>query len=108
MQGLAPLSGEHAVQWQELALELAPPRDPLNGPRSVTVLAVNSTRTFAHHLFSPRPGGALRPAHNLRRLAHHQSADAYAIAQMEHQLATFPQLVESIETVLAKSQPQPA
>ena len=103
---LAPLSGEHAVQWQELALELRR-LETTQWPTLRDSLAVNSTRTFAHHLFSLGQEAHCAPL-TTYAASLTTSADTYAIAQMEHLLATFPQLVESIETVLAKSQPQPA
>jgi len=68
--------------------------------------AVNETRAFAHKLFllgqTAQCGPLATYAATLTTFA-----DAYAIGQMERHLAAFPKLVESIETSLAQTQPQP-
>jgi hypothetical protein len=66
--------------------------------------AVNETRAFAHRLFllgqEARCGSLVAYAAALTT-----SADAYAIGQMERQLAAFPKLVESIEISSAQAEP---
>ncbi len=60
-------------------------------------LAVNETRAFAHKLFLLGQAVECKPLTTYARTLT-AFADAYAIGQMERQLAAFPKLVESIET----------
>jgi CheY-like chemotaxis protein len=98
-------SPDQAAEWQELVLELR--RQEATGwPTLRDSLAVNETRAFAHKLF------LLGQAAHCAPLATYAAtlttfADAYAIGQMERHLVAFPKLVESIETSVAQSQPQP-
>jgi signal transduction histidine kinase/DNA-binding response OmpR family regulator len=98
-------SADQAAQWQELALELRR-REATEWPTLRDSLAVNETRAFAHNLFTLGQAAHCAPlttyAASLTTFA-----DAYAIGQMEHHLAAFPKLVESIETALAQAQLQP-
>jgi len=102
---LTVLSSEQAARWQELTLELRR-QEADQWPALRDSLAVNATRAFAHKLFSLGQAADCTPlvtyAAALTALA-----DAYAIAQMEHQLAAFPKLVASIEASLAQAQSQP-
>ncbi|HWX23340.1 MAG TPA: ATP-binding protein [Candidatus Binatia bacterium] len=98
-------SSEQAAQWQELTLELRR-QEASEWPTLRDSLAVNATRTFAHNLFT------LGQAARCDSLATYAAslttfADAYAIGEMERQLAAFPKLVESIETSLTQAQLQP-
>jgi CheY-like chemotaxis protein len=98
-------TSEQAAQWQELALELRR-QEATEWPKLRDSLAVNETRAFAHNLFT------LGQAAHCAPLATYAAAlttfaDAYAIGQMERQLAAFPKLAESIETASAQAQLQP-
>jgi signal transduction histidine kinase/DNA-binding response OmpR family regulator len=97
---------EHAAQWRELALEL---RRQLatEWPTLRASLAVNATRTFAHHLFTLGQTAHCAPLTTYAATLT-TFADAYAIGQMERQLAAFPKLVASLETSLPQAQPQTA
>ena len=68
-------------------------------------LAVNETRAFAHNLFNRGQAAQCAPL-TTYAAALTTYADAYAIGQMERQLAAFPKLVESIETAAAPAEPQ--
>jgi signal transduction histidine kinase/CheY-like chemotaxis protein len=98
-------SPDQAAEWQELVLELHR-QEATEWPTLRDSLAVNETRAFAHKLFLAGQTAHCAP------LATYAAtlttfADAYAIGQMERHLAAFPKLVESIETSVAQSQPQP-
>ena len=69
-------------------------------------LAVTQTRTFAHRLFQLGQAGQCGPIMTFAATLA-TFADAYAIGQMERQLAAFPQLVDSIEIALVQPQLQP-
>jgi signal transduction histidine kinase/DNA-binding response OmpR family regulator len=105
-EGLPIPSSEQAAQWQELALELRR-QEAAEWPGLRDSLAVNATRTFAHKLFllgqESHCGSLVAYAAALTTFA-----DAYAIGEMEGQLAAFPKLVESIGTSLSPPQLQPA
>jgi signal transduction histidine kinase/DNA-binding response OmpR family regulator len=96
---------DQAAQWQELVLELRR-REATEWPTLRDSLAVNETRAFAHNLFSLGQAAHCAPL-TTYAAALTAYADAYAIGQMEHHLAAFPKLVESIEASLAGAQPQP-
>jgi CheY-like chemotaxis protein len=96
---------DQAAQWQELELELRR-REATEWPTLRDSLAVNETRAFAHNLFSLGQAAHCAPLMTYAA-ALTTFADAYAIGQMEHHLAAFPKLVESIETALAQAQLQP-
>ena len=102
-KGLPIPSSEIAAQWQELALELRR-QEAAEWPGLRDSLAVNATRAFAHKLFllgqEAQCGPLVTYAAALTTFA-----DAYAIGEMEGQLAAFPKLVGSIETSLAQLQP---
>ena len=105
VKALSRPSPDQAAAWGELALEL---RHQEAGPWPVLrdTLAVNETRAFAHKLFT------LGQAAHCGPLATYAAAlttfaDAYAIGQMERHLAGFPELVGSIETLSAQTQPRP-
>jgi hypothetical protein len=96
---------DQAAEWQELVLELRR-QEATEWPTLRDSLAVNETRAFAHKLFLVGQAAHCAP------LATYAAtlttfADAYAIGQMERYLVAFPKLVESIETSVAQSQPQP-
>jgi signal transduction histidine kinase/DNA-binding response OmpR family regulator len=99
-------SPDQAARWRELALELRR-QEATEWPALRDSLAVNETRAFAHQLFSLGQKAQCDPLATYAA-ALTALADAYAIGQMERQLAAFPELVESIETSLAPAQPQPA
>jgi signal transduction histidine kinase/DNA-binding response OmpR family regulator len=98
-------SPEQSAQWQELALELRR-REATEWPKLRDSLAVNETRAFAHKLFLLGQQAQCGPLATYAA-ALTAFADAYAIGQMERQLAAFPKLVESIEAALAQAQLQP-
>ena len=89
------LSPDQAAQWQELALELRR-REATEWPVLRDTLAVNETRAFAHNLFTLGQAAQCAPL-TTYAAALTTFADAYAIGQMEGQLAAFPKLIESIE-----------
>ncbi len=94
-----------AAKWQELALELRR-QVASEWPMLRESLAVNQTRAFAHRLFMLSQKAHCGP------LATYAAtlttfADAYAISQMEHQLAAFPKLVEFIESSSGQARLQP-
>ena len=99
------LSAGQAAQWQELALELRR-QEATEWPTLRDSLAVNHTRAFAHNLFTLGQAAHCVPL-TTYAAALTTFADAYAIGQMERQLAAFPELVESIETSSAPAQLQP-
>jgi CheY-like chemotaxis protein len=99
-------SSDQAAQWQELALELRR-QQAAEWPALRASLAVNATRAFAHCLFTLGQAAQCAPLATYAA-ALTTSADAYAVGQMERQLAAFPNLVESIATSVAQAQPQPA
>jgi CheY-like chemotaxis protein/anti-sigma regulatory factor (Ser/Thr protein kinase) len=100
----APTPGQ-ATQWHDLALELRR-QETSEWPTLRDSLAVNQTRAFAHKLFmlgqAAQCGPLMTYAATLTTFA-----DAYAISQMERHLATFPKLVEFIETSSAQAELQP-
>ena len=98
-------SPDQAAQWQELALELRR-QEAIEWPALRDSLAVNETRAFAHNLFTLGQAAQCAPL-TTYAAALTTFADAYAIGQMEGQLAAFPKLVESIEASLARAQLQP-
>jgi signal transduction histidine kinase/DNA-binding response OmpR family regulator len=98
-------SPDQAAQWQELALELRR-QEATEWPRLRDSLAVNETRAFAHKLFLRGQAADCAPL-TTYAAALTTSADAYAIGQMERQLAAFPKLVAAIETTSAQAQLQP-
>jgi signal transduction histidine kinase/DNA-binding response OmpR family regulator len=94
-QSIPIASADQAAQWQELALELRR-QVASEWPTLRDSLAVNETRAFAHKLF------LLSEAAHCGPLAAYAATlttftDSYAIGQMEHHLAVFPKLVESID-----------
>ncbi len=96
---------EHAAQWRELAVELRQQQADI-WPTLRDSLAVNETRAFAHKLFLLGQSAQCPP------LAAYAAtlttfADSYSIGQMEHHLAVFPKLVESIESSCTQTEPQP-
>jgi CheY-like chemotaxis protein len=95
---------DQAAQWQGLALELRR-QEAAEWPKLRDSLAVNATRTFAHSLFTLGQAAQCAPL-TTYAAALTTYADAYAIGQMEGQLAAFPRLVESIETASAQAQLQ--
>jgi signal transduction histidine kinase/CheY-like chemotaxis protein len=97
---------ERPAQWQELALELRR-QEATEWPTLRDSLAVNATRTFAHNLFTLGQAAHCAPLTTYAATLT-TFADAYAIGQMEGHLAAFPNLVESIETPLARPQLKPA
>jgi hypothetical protein len=105
LKSIPILSPDQAAQWQELALELRR-REKTEWPTLRDTLAVNETRAFAHNLFTLGQAAHCAPL-TTYAAALTTFADAYAIGQIEHHLAAFPELVESIETALAQTQPQP-
>jgi CheY-like chemotaxis protein len=98
-------SSEQAAQWQELALELRR-QEATEWPTLRDSLAVNSTRTFAHNLFTLGQAAHCAPLTTYAATLT-TFADAYAIGQMERHLAAFPKLIESIETSLAQVELKP-
>jgi signal transduction histidine kinase/CheY-like chemotaxis protein len=110
-QSIPIASADRAAQWQELALELRR-QVASEWPTLRDSLAVNETRAFAHKLF------LLSEAAQCGPLAAYAATlttftDSYAIGQMEHHLAVFPKLVESIdarsgETELRQTSEDPA
>jgi signal transduction histidine kinase/CheY-like chemotaxis protein len=105
LKSIPILSPDQAAEWQELVLELRR-QEATEWPTLRDSLAVNETRAFAHKLFLVGQAAHCAP------LATYAAtlttfADAYAIGQMERYLVAFPKLVESIETSVAQSQPQP-
>jgi CheY-like chemotaxis protein len=97
-------SPDQAAQWQELALELRR-QVATEWPTLRDSLAVNETRAFAHKLF------LLSEAAQCGPLAAYAAtlttfADSYAIGQMEHHLAVFPKLVESIDSRSGETEPR--
>jgi signal transduction histidine kinase/DNA-binding response OmpR family regulator len=97
---------DQAAQWQELALELR--RQEANEwPKLRDSLAVNGTRAFAHRLFTLGQAAQCGPLVTYAA-ALTAFADAYAIGQMEGQLAAFPRLVESIEAAMTQAELQSA
>jgi signal transduction histidine kinase/DNA-binding response OmpR family regulator len=98
-------SADQAAQWQELALELRR-QETTEWPALRDSLAINETRAFAHNLFllgqTAQCGPLATYAATLTTFA-----DAYAIGQMEHHLAEFAKLIESIEASSARPEPQP-
>jgi CheY-like chemotaxis protein len=99
-------SPDQSAPWQELALELHR-REATEWPKLRDSLAVNQTRAFAHRLFILSQTAQCAP------LATYAAtlttfADAYAISQMEHQLAAFPRLVDSIKTSSTRPDLRPA
>jgi signal transduction histidine kinase len=105
LKSIPILSPDQAAEWQELVLELRR-QEATEWPTLRDSLAVNETRAFAHKLFLVGQAAHCAP------LATYAAtlttfADAYAIGQMERYLVAFPKLVESIETSVVQSQPQP-
>jgi CheY-like chemotaxis protein len=105
LQSIPIAAPNQAAQWRELALELRQQQADI-WPTLRDSLAVNETRTFAHKLFLLGQSAQCAP------LATYAAtlttfADSYAIGQMEHHLAAFPKLVESIEASSAQAEPQP-
>ena len=98
-------SSDQAAQWQALALDLRR-REASEWPALRDTLAINETRAFAHNLFTLGQAAHCVPL-TTYAAALTTFADAYAIGQMERQLAAFPELVESIETSSAPAQLQP-
>jgi signal transduction histidine kinase/CheY-like chemotaxis protein len=96
---------EDAVRWRELALELRHQQTAV-WPALRDSLAVNETRTFAHKLFILGQSGQCAPL-TAYAAALTTFADSYAISQMEHHLAAFPGLVDSIEVASAQVETQP-
>jgi signal transduction histidine kinase/DNA-binding response OmpR family regulator len=93
---------DQAAHWQELALELRR-QEASEWPTLRESLAVNETRAFAHKLF------LLSEAAQCGPLAAYAAtlttfADSYAIGQMEHHLAAFPKLIESIDPGSGKTE----
>jgi len=86
---------ELIAQWRELALELRH-KEATVWPKLRDSLAVNETRAFAHNLFTLGQAAQCSPL-DTYAAALTTFADAYAIGQMEGQLAAFPKLIESIE-----------
>jgi signal transduction histidine kinase/DNA-binding response OmpR family regulator len=86
---------ELIAQWRELALELRR-KEATVWPKLRDSLAVNETRAFAHNLFTLGQAAQCSPL-DTYAAALTTFADAYAIGQMEGQLAAFPKLIESIE-----------
>jgi signal transduction histidine kinase/DNA-binding response OmpR family regulator len=103
-QNIAAVAPAQAAQWRELALEMRRQQATV-WPRLRDSLAVNETRAFAHQLFllseTAQCGPLATYAATLTTFA-----DSYAIGQMEHHLAAFPRLVESIETSSTQAEPQ--
>ncbi|SPE61600.1 Multi-sensor hybrid histidine kinase [Verrucomicrobia bacterium] len=99
-------SPDQAAHWQELALELRR-QEATEWPTLRDSLAVNETRAFAHQLFLLGQKAHCGPLATYAA-ALTAFADAYAIGQMEHHLAAFPKLAESIEASVAQAQLQPA
>jgi CheY-like chemotaxis protein len=106
LETISTLPPDQAAQWQALALELRR-REATEWPALCASLAVNETRAFAHDLFTLSQAAHCAPVATYAA-ALTTFADAYAIGQMEVQLAAFPKLVDSIEASLAQTQPQPA
>ncbi len=102
LKGIPVPSPDQATQWQELALELRH-REATEWPTLRDSLAVNQTRAFAHELFLLGQTAHCGPL-TAYAAALTTFADAYAIGQMEHHLAAFSKLVESIETASAQSE----
>jgi len=94
-----------AAQWRELAPELRRQQATV-WPALRDSLAVNETRAFAHQLFLLSETAQCGPL-GAYAAALATFADSYAIGRMEHHLAAFPSLVESIETSSAQAEPQP-
>jgi CheY-like chemotaxis protein/anti-sigma regulatory factor (Ser/Thr protein kinase) len=105
LKSIAILSPDQAAQWQHLALDLRH-REATEWPALRDTLAVNGTRAFAHKLFTLGQAAQCAPL-TTYAAALTTYADAYAIGQMERHLASFPTLIESIETALAQAQLQP-
>ncbi|MGH9647288.1 MAG: ATP-binding protein, partial [Bryobacteraceae bacterium] len=103
-QSIPIASADQAAQWQELALELRR-QVASEWPTLRDSLAVNETRAFAHKLFllseAARCGPLAAYAATLTTFA-----DSYAIGQMEHHLAVFPKLVESIDARSGEAEPR--
>ena len=89
-------SPEQAPQWQELARGLSR-LQATEWQALQASLAVNETRAFAHRL-SRLSETAQCPPLAAYAAALTTFTDAYAIGQMEQQLAAFPKLVEAIES----------
>jgi signal transduction histidine kinase/DNA-binding response OmpR family regulator len=104
-QSIPAVSLAQAAQWRELAPELRRQQATVWPPLRDS-LAVNETRAFAHHLFLLSETAQCGPL-AAYAAALTTFADSYAIGQMEHHLAAFPRLVESIETSSAQAEPQP-
>jgi len=98
-------SPDQAAEWQELALELRR-QEAREWPALRDSLAVNATCAFAHNLFTLGQAAHCAPLATYAAMLT-TFADGYAIGQMEHHLAAFPKLVESIETSSARAQLQP-
>ncbi len=105
LQSIPTAAPNQAAQWRELALELRQQQAGI-WPILRDSLAVNETRTFAHKLFLLGQSAQCPPLATYAA-ALTTFADAYAIGQMEHHLAAFPRLVESIEAASAQTEPQP-
>lgn len=105
LQGIPTAPPDQAAQWQELATELRRQEADV-WPALRDSLAVNETRAFAHKLFLL--GQAAQCAPLVKYAATLTTfADSYAIGQMEHHLAAFPKLAESIEASSAQAKAQP-
>jgi len=104
LKGIPVPSADHAVQWQELVLELRR-QEAAELPALRDSLAVNETRAFAHRLFLLSQEAQCGPLATYAA-ALTTYADAYAIGQMESQLAAFPKLAGSIEASLSQAQAQ--
>jgi signal transduction histidine kinase/CheY-like chemotaxis protein len=105
LQGIPTAPPDQAAQWQELATELRRQEADV-WPALRDSLAVNETRAFAHKLFLL--GQAAQCAPLVKYAATLTTfADSYAIGQMEHHLAAFPRLAESIEASSAQANAQP-
>ncbi|MHB8520626.1 MAG: ATP-binding protein [Limisphaerales bacterium] len=92
------LAPEDRAGWRVLAIEL---RGLLitDWPVLRDSVAVNETRSFAHKLFALGHTVRCGPL-TTYAAALSTSADAYAIGELEHQLAGFPRLVESLEAAV--------
>lgn len=105
LQSIARAAPSQAAQWRELALELRQQQAGI-WPTLRDSLAVNETRAFAHKLFLLGQSAQCAPLATYAA-ALTTFADSYAIGQMEHHLAAFPKLVESIEAASAQTVTQP-
>jgi CheY-like chemotaxis protein/anti-sigma regulatory factor (Ser/Thr protein kinase) len=99
-------SPDQPARWQELALDLRR-REAIEWPTLRDSLAINETRAFAHNLFLLGQAAQCAPL-TTYAAALTTFADAYAVGQMERQLAAFPQLVEFIASSSAQARLQAA